>query len=642
MTATIDGVEVYLQSLPGFSYSFYNFIDPSKVKGNNSTTIEVTPTNEARAVLGGPSLAERKDGRHTLRIGTAGATYWIGEVRVDSWSDEVIRLVALGGNASWMDAAKALTLRGVKLGVSEVITKELQRASWTDETTTLHFPLIDYGRLEDRPNSFNVPVGDLRPALRVWPLITRAFQQIGNTIRAEGRFARLSTKLVMPGTDEVFASAFTRDQATAVVEIPAPLTLNVPGPLGNATLTPSTWTEISDPSSAFAGQTYTSPFFMALRPVIDIDATLTGNLGSLRAEVVTGAGALPSSVFLTPTEVAPGLRTYQIQGFAVPVIEAPLSGQYIFRLRVVNSPSTVLTVNSLTVRWVPDIIYYQSGITIDQETAAPKDMTLAELVTGLGSVLNLKFLTDDQTGEIVVRHFDDILKPITQGLDWRGREQHDPPAVKVAPDAPSRYLFRYEKDERDEDLRNVNELYPAPGWGNADVEMGGTAKEVTVETAFAPTNMGPILEDLFGPIMRNIDAPFQTNKLDYQPRILIADGVVDGSWTHAGDALTEYPKTYFVWPGEFRYALSFDNNGWYGTTARGTVSQYFSEQLRRIRESYVLRIRLRLYDDELLNLDLTRPVYLSDGYSDGWYYILKINQKQFGTDGFTECDLMQL
>lgn len=364
----------------------------------------------------------------------------------------------------------------------------------------------------------------------------------------------------------------------------------------------------------------------------------------MRAEIRRTAPSvnIPSFVALQPTGGDATVREYNFEGLVMPTAEAVQGGTFEFRLNILNAVGSTLTINRLTVRWEPVQVYYQEGIEIDMETAAPKDMTLADLVTGVSNVLNLKFTTDDRTGAIIVRHYDDLFKPTSEGRDWRGRETHDPPIVKVSPHTPSRYIFRWKEDNKDEDLRNINEVYPSPGWGNLDFELGGSDKEVKVETIFAPTNMGPIVEDLWGPTMRNIDAPYQTNKIEYVPRLLIADGVVDGLWTHSGDALTQCPKTFFVWPNDLRYSLAYENNEWYGIAARGTANEYFLGQMLRVRDSKILSIHLRIDDDELVSFDFTRPVMVSDGVNDGWYYIIKVDQKQFGTDAFTRCDLLQL
>ena len=52
-------------------------------------------------------------------------------------------------------------------------------------------------------------------------------------------------------------------------------------------------------------------------------------------------------------------------------------------------------------------------------------------------------------------------------------------------------------------------------------------------------------------------------------------------------------------------------------------------------------IRDRLFDDELKDVDFGRPIRAHDGHDGGWYLYQKINQKRFGTDETTSCDLTQ-
>ena len=265
---------------------------------------------------------------------------------------------------------------------------------------------------------------------------------------------------------------------------------------------------------------------------------------------------------------------------------------------------------------------------------------MAQLVKEVSTVLNVKFVTNDQTGGIEAWHYTDLLKTVGEGVDWRGKEDHSEAPEKVIPEVPSEYRFRYAEDDTDQQLEYFNSEAGTPGFGNANVSTDGYAEPEEIETKFGATGSATTLGGLFIPRMNKIGGTYQVD--DYkrkEPRLLIADGTLYGEWTFDSVAREAYPKVYFVWPGETRWSLSFWNETRYGTTAAGTAEQYHRAFIERA-QAPTLEINLRLWDDELMGLDLTRPVLVSDGYHDGWYYVLEVDQKRFGVPEYTRCKLI--
>ena len=268
-------------------------------------------------------------------------------------------------------------------------------------------------------------------------------------------------------------------------------------------------------------------------------------------------------------------------------------------------------------------------------------MTVADAFKAITSIFNLAVVTNDNTGTVEISYFDDFLKPTDEGVDWTGKENHLERPKKVEPPIPRSYQFRYMEDDNDADLVDLSETAAYPGYGNADFLLdNGYDKPFEVEVKFAPTAMGLTFDTCFIPLMRKEDGTFQTDTYSYKPRILIADGVAEGAWKFDGVSRTQYPRAYFVNPGE-RYSLAFGQDQTYGTAAPGTVESYYRNRLQRINDSFILDISLRLWDDELAGIDFRKPVLVSDGYVSGWYYILKIDQKRFGVDEYTRVELLQ-
>jgi hypothetical protein len=642
MNATINGIEVTLRDNPGFTYSFYDSIDPAKVKGSRSTTIEIVADNAARLALGGPNMAEQPTRTHILNIGEEGLTYWRSEITVEEYTQDTIRCSAVGGNASWMEGAKALRLRDIPLGISPEITDGYQRGTWYTDEEVLYFPLIDYGTLEGRAANYNVPAVDLRPAVRVWHLLVQGFNKLGHPIRATGRFATWWKKLVLPNVqDDIFASAQDMADRTAQAFVTNP-TVEVVASSG--------WTYIpildgvaSDPSNLYNAGTYqyTPNVNMYLRPVVTCDISISPGTGGMFFYHRRG-GALLSQIHIDPTgQDGSGNRLFQLVDFELPSIVCGDGFDNRFELHFVSMSGATVAINDLQVKWQPTQIPYAMGITIDQATAAPKGWTLADLVKGIEAIGNLKFITDEGTGEVRVMHYDDLFAPTSEGIDMQDRANE--PITKVVPAVPSRYVFTYADDRNDRDVLNNNSVLKFDKWGCGQAVLGGIGEPVEVETKFAATAMGNSLEGaVFIPWIRHDDAPYQGKKLEMVPRILIADGIVPAAWTHEGNVLDVQPKCFFVWPDERVLSLDFGLNDWFGTAVPGTITTHYGGYLRSVKEGLILRVPLRLYDHELMGFDWRRPVYVDAGFGPSWYYILSVEQKQFGEEGYTDCELIQV
>jgi len=643
MNATVDGTEVYLKENPAFSFSFFDFIDPTKVKGATATTIEIAATQEAEGVMGSRNMAERPARReHVLEVGPG---YWKGRIAVMERADDVIRCESVAGNGGWIAQAKDKRLRTLAMGNSEPVTDTYQRQTWTDDNDPVYFPLIDYGSFEFEPDTFNVVVRKLRPGIRVWKVLERAFSEMGYTVSPVGRLQNVWRKLVMPNVRDTIEipqelidgnrAEFSKDTQSIT---PAPVTSF--GLLETDTVD-------NDPSNRYtAPYRYTSGFDLetSMEVRLTLDATfLLSNSNALTSITILDnlSNAVGNATFIIPT-TGTTLTALELV-YNVASFQMVAGRTYRVQWSIITAPGgdpTSITLSDVSVAYTPISGEYQENAPVVIASLNP-DWTVADLVKNLTGLYCLTWRTDDSTNRVTVAHWDDTLQPTTNGIDFRGRENQAYP-VKVTPLAPSAFNFRYSPDPNDERLVEYVKNFRPPGYGNADrLVPNGTERPEEIELDFSATAMGNALGGLFMPVMYRENGTPGVDDYDYNDRILLADGTVTGSWVHNGDAQTVVPKCYFIYPGETRYGLAFGRETIYGQASPGLVEQHYRERIAQLGTSYTLDIDLRLDDDELLGFDFTRPVYVDDGFGGGWYYIINVDQKQFGTDAFTRCTLLQ-
>ena len=118
MRTVINGQDVYLDgdNIPEFSYSLNELTDFTKVKGSSSTTFDIPASNGARVGLGGVAMQEQPIGEVPIRIGEGGQVLFEGVCVPTEWTDESIKVVAYGDNATWFDRAKSTKCKDVDLG----------------------------------------------------------------------------------------------------------------------------------------------------------------------------------------------------------------------------------------------------------------------------------------------------------------------------------------------------------------------------------------------------------------------------------------------------------------------------------------------------------------------------------------------
>jgi hypothetical protein len=222
MRTVINGQDVYLDAdnIPEFSYSLNELTDFTKVKGSSSTTFDIPASNAARAGLGGVAIQERSLGEVPIRIGDGGQVLFEGICVPMEWTDDSIKVVAYGDNATWFDRAKTTKCVDVNLGNTNTINTGVILLRWFQGQGDLEselndynffFPLIDYGSMGAYTATTNITIDKIRWAVSVRALIKKFFNDAGFSVIIKGRLNSLWNRLSMPSSNCTYkARPFTR------------------------------------------------------------------------------------------------------------------------------------------------------------------------------------------------------------------------------------------------------------------------------------------------------------------------------------------------------------------------------------------------------------------------------------------------
>lgn len=646
MRVMLDGTEVQLNArdLPAFSYAIHGDLDLNTIKGNSSTTFKVPASNNARVIGGSPVMSEARASDRTLRIGIGSQDYHVSRVRALEIDRDVIKYVAIGGNASWMDTLKKAKINELNLGDSDELLAPMQRSSWTDYDRTDIYPVINYGYLGSRAVGFDVGVKYLRPGIRVWKILRQVFQDAGYTLEVKGGFGRYWKKLFIPNTvKDVVATPYWNDYYSLVLLHQGPKTFT-PDPIlpmdPNATTIPVDFVSY-DPSGSVTGISDNLKYLAQVDAKVNVQVrfTITRDPG----EVVRMFVQVSRNGIRQSTHEVPGYNIVGDNDVTMDLGDFDFDAGSTWNVKFVHAfggVSNTITLDRIGITYTPKVIAYQEGIGFNLASCLPR-MSAMDLLKSIGAMRCLAITTNDLTKVVTLEHYEDYVKTTLDGRDLRGREDHSRPPQRNRPKRPIQVDFKFMHDSEDERLVFFLEDRLRELGSKEVVNADGESKEQTVKVEFAPTVMDYVFDNGFlVPTMVKKEGDFQVDDYARTQRILIHDGVATGDWTHDGVDQTEYPDCYFAVPNG-RFNLSFDREEQWGDTGPGVVETLWREKLRRFLDSDILEIELRLFDDELIDIDFSRPVCVHDGHEPGWYLFQAIKQKRFGTDETTLCELIQ-
>lgn len=652
MRATVDGVEVDMNpSDVGFTFSTGDPLDPGAVTGNRSTTIKMTATNRTCALLGGPSMSERTiSGSPVLRIQEGGTVYLEQPIRPVQWDRDEVSCVSVGNNAGWITDLKAIKLPEMDLGESPRVGVDLFQSTWDDDDSLLYFPLIDYGYGWD--TAVSADIADIRPGLRCHSVLKRAFAQLGYSVKVKGRLRNVWKKYVLPCVNDVKVGErfITENKMSLEQTTDDTMTLTNGDPIAQLPLVVDSITDAGGNNVNTVG--YLVPVDMRLEATFSYRIRVTASVfgGGVSFYLYDRNTGLPISA---PRYVEMfALATFQSSGMVSlgehDVTAGTEIGIGIKKTAGISDPSMTIVVEDFAMAITPVNIEYQENVTFDISASAPK-VSAWDIISAINYSRCLSFDTDDRTKVVTVSYYADKHRPTAEGYSLLGREDHSAPPAKKDPLKVRRIVYSWKEDDDDHYLTEANDRSGNRLWGGyiKDVE-GGTLKEKKIEMPFAATAMRIYPGEVFIPVMRENAVratpapPEDDREFKRTPRILLEDGMAIGEWELDGDAQTEYPKCFFVFPGEVDLTMSFYPETLYGSCGPGTIASQWGPYLRRMENSKFLSMGLRLFDDELKGVDFGLPVEVRDEFGTGWYYFTEIKQKRFGRDEPTRCELIQV
>lgn len=687
MKALLNGEEVFLDGgeLPAIRLSSMDLTDISKVRGNTSTTIKVALTPQSRRILGDEHGARRPhavtDNTFTI-TDDAGQEVYRAKCAIISATRDTVEMIAVSGNAYWIDWAKRTKLRDLILttedqvnyngrmtpvvvngvSVQSNVLSGLIKESWTNDWL-LHYPLIDYGALKDSDASFRVPANTFRPGVRLWKLLESAFNAGGFTLTANNTLKdRLSKLILITNTDGLrvlfdpdfqgltsptFANgghgcgmkqnstAYTLTQYGATPTAVGGLTV-LYDTQGNFTTSTQRFkvaedcemiirlqnTKVDFPADGtFAGK--------RLRPVFWDETDGYEFYGEWSTPITAAESSAGSKFISAGSTLRPTLKDH-ILFFGLQIDD--LSGLSTTSVTVLQTG----TGNQVCVQYVVDgeldqfFTEFQLGIThrVIVKNILP-DITVADLISSTVSHQGLCIVSDD--AEVRIEQLDEFLD--TDPMDITDWIDHTI-SPKKKYNQVGTVKYRWKEDEGDELLNRIRRVGGYPGYGNADLIVGGGAEIREVELKFAATAMDNVLGGKMLPAMRKDGGTVGENSFAISTRLIYDGGVVD-SPVNVGTSNTyftysQYPFTYFVMDGQVGAPMAFGDGerhwcpGFLPNTSKGALSVLHRKEVSQLLKADKLNIYIAWPKHWLKNFDFSRLFSFKDGLSTVHAYVNEI------------------
>ena len=650
MRTVINGQDVYLDgdNIPEFSYSLNELTDFTKVKGSSSTTFEIPASNSARVSLGGMAMQEQPLGEVPIRIGEGGQVLFEGVCVPMEWSEDSIKVVAYGDNATWFDRAKSTKCVDVDLGYTEVMTADAVAQQWAADNTTAgledalqtrkyFFPLIDYGSMAAYTGTTDITLSKIRWAVSVRALLKKFFNDAGFAVIVKGGLNKVWNRLMLP------SSGHTYKVANNSVTIIAPED-TVLGPFDvipeaiNTLLNPNPLFTLPTANDLRIRTTVDGRIEVAYSIRLRYVVNFPGETPRLFLYVLDGLTFLLTKVINLPNNF--GVNEATIEGVLDP-ISITANTQTLVVTGEVEDASAPTILQGSTLKYslqpfnVTDIIPLLS---YSVTSAIAPSLNVADVITSLATMLRLVITTNQLTNEVTFQHYDDYLLDPAEGVDWRDRLSHNQVPVKVRPEVPERFVFNYAQDDKDEYTTGYN---GETNWSAEGIyDTDGRDEEKVSTLKFAATQQGVRFNNAVVPVIKEIDKVVDYVKC--KPRILVHGGFQFGGGTAAtriitynGQWFNYCPRFYFAGFGGNDINIGFGNDA----GRLGTLERFWRASLIRAVKPY-LQGEFRVFDDEFMNFEFARPRLVNDGYGNVWMYVQVVKGKKFGDDDLVTCELI--
>jgi hypothetical protein len=514
------------------------------------------------------------------------------------------------------------------------------------------YPLISYGQ---PINGNYVAETDMRPAIYLGKMLTKAFASIGYTLESDFFSTGVGSKLILPFTGGGFNKGGLFDfdiraggDVIVSSNIMPPSTLASPQPPTYVRLIPNV--EFDDQSNVYDNTTgiititEQGDYQYAVEAEISFETTIAFLLGDFHI-IVRDINTLQEYIDLdsnssqpfnaaVPTYLNPVAFSQQSTIQSIPI------GQYEIVLKYgYTSAGGLLTVRLLNESKFTQT--FQRNITTGRTyilSSVLKDIKVLDILGGMQNIFNLYFDTNNNDRVIRIEPKTVLLKPLTQGEDLTDKLDVDNRITTDIIQAYNRNLqFQYASDSNDKWQQNYNQEQGSV-FGSALYDLGSNFKDGVTNLGtkfFAATvsyNVHPWSPSGCPiPVMWNVNAPSPPQSFDFLPRILYYKGYVDvfqsggvkASWKWLNVILTTMPSCFMIDPDT---VAPVDVNLLYNdsTNRNGLVRTYYNGDVAVISDRRVHKAYFKITGLDFKNLDLFKPIYLEHVNLQGWYYVNQV------------------
>jgi hypothetical protein len=508
------------------------------------------------------------------------------------------------------------------------------------------YPLISYGQPD---NGTYVAETDMRPAIYIGKMLTKAFTSIGYTLDSDFFSTGIGSRLILPFIGDNFINSIVAANSFDVTRNTSQTLFSGvwanPSPTGIYTLIFNT--TITDPSAIYNTTTG------QLNVLVDGDYTFDLN-GVIRVTGVTSTSFVGnvrlqlrdlSSNILFDLDITPPLNgatpsiDIQVAETTTPVLLTAGSYEFVLLFEFLNLNNDNITVSmqaGFSAEQSLDITIaanqtYNVGNTLT-------DLKVLDVLGGLQNIFNLYFDTNNDTRTVTIEPKPALLKPLSEGIDFTSKLDVKNRITTDIVQVYNRSLqFRYGNDSNDKWQNNYNQQQGTI-FGSALYDLGSNFKDGVTELgtkAFAAT----LLYDNHPfspsgcpiPVMWSENAQSPPKSYDFLPRILYYKGYVEifqaggikASWRWLNVTLTTLPSCFMLDPTT---SSPIDVNLLYNDsdTANGLVREYYNSDISVIHDRRVHKAFFRITGIDFRNIDLFKPIYLDHVNLQGWYYINQV------------------
>jgi hypothetical protein len=569
----------------------------------------------------------------------------------DYGNTQVASFTMTNGQASGIVAASTTT---------STLDRATIEASWQNEDKFDYvYPLISYGQPD---NGQYVAETDMRPAIYLGKMLTKAFADVGYTMSSDFFSTGVGSRLILPYTGDNFTKSGLFDfEIKAGGDVTIYSTTYVPT-VGTQQVYVTTRLIpnqiVSDPSGVYNNTTgvitLTEDGDYSFGLEVDIAFTSGGNQftigdASIRVRnintlqeyvVLSSTSSLP--LFIGATSPNTGTFTWSNQS----TVQYFPVGQYELVLRHGYLGGGLLTVSLLNGSAITQ--QFQRNITtgrVYELSAVLNDIKVLDIISGLQNMFNLYFETSNYGRTVTIEPKKDLIKLPSQGIVYSQKLDINNRIKTNIVDSYARLLnFRFKDDNNDGWQKNYNSENGSI-FGSTQYDLGDEFKDgsTTVGTKFfAATltyNVHPFSNNGCAiPVMWKDNAPSPPKNYDFEPRVLYYKGygtitlansvTANWKWTDNTQSngyvlLTNVPSSFMLDPD---LSETTPVNILYGdkTNANGLARTYYNGDVAIIADRRVHTAYFRLTPTEFSNIDLFAPIYIDHVNLAGWYYINQV------------------